>query len=122
MLERNFQSDLVRQLTKVGALILNVHGHAMQKSGWPDLFVAHVLWYGWIELKRETEVMTQLQKFRIKDLRDRGVDALCVRFQVQDEVVWIYAEDDKGTDLREPIVWSAKMDGLEIMRWLAQGC
>ena len=71
--------DLARRLEGVGALALKVHGHLMQEAGWPDLYVAHRTFHGWIEVKSGDRTLTALQRVRIGQIRARGVPALVVR-------------------------------------------
>lgn len=52
----------------------------MQQAGWPDLFVAHSQWTGWIELKVDKRQLEKLQELCIQDLLDRGVTAFCLRY------------------------------------------
>lgn len=51
-LSESVASTVVRDaLVKDGAMVLKIHGHAMQAPGWPDLYVAHPTYGGWIEMK-----------------------------------------------------------------------
>ncbi len=62
MRETKFQKAVKEQLESQGAWILNIHGHAMQKAGIPDLHVVHRKWSGYLELKCEKREATELQK------------------------------------------------------------
>lgn len=75
MKESNFQSLLVKSLRESGAIVFNIHGHAMQMAGIPDLYVAHNLWEGWLELKTGNNPATKLQQHTLKKLYDCGVNA-----------------------------------------------
>ncbi len=77
--ETSFQKKLVYLLRGRGAMVLNVHGHGMQGAGWPDLYVLHNLWTGWIELKVGKREVTALQGIKIRDIRKRGENALILR-------------------------------------------
>jgi len=79
MKENEFQRKIVRALESIGAWTLNVHGHRMQKSGVPDLYVAHPKWTGWIELKTNKGKPSDLQVCNIRSLINRGVSAYVVR-------------------------------------------
>lgn len=80
MAERHMQTKLVRSLEDGGAVILNIHGHAFQRRGWPDLYVGSSLWQGWLELKWRARPVTPLQKQKLEDLMDRDVWAFVLRF------------------------------------------
>ncbi len=85
--ENKFQTRLVGMLEKRGAKVLNIHGHMMQKSGWPDLFISHWDFTGWIELKVEEREVKTHQKLVIKDLRLRGTVAFVLRYEHDDETL-----------------------------------
>jgi len=86
MRESHFQRDLVLQLRGVGCLVFNVHGHAMQQSGWPDLQVYSPIWTGHLELKTKGG-LEELQRFRIQELRRRGTAAFCLRLRPPDIII-----------------------------------
>jgi hypothetical protein len=48
----------------------------MQVAGIPDLYVAHPIWTGWLELKAGTNVATKLQQHTLRKLMACGVDAI----------------------------------------------
>lgn len=87
--ENKFQAALVKEFEKMRCLVFNCHGHKMQAAGWPDLWIAHAAWTGWLELKRANREVTPLQKRRIRQILDHGVKAYVVRhrFIVEDEDV-----------------------------------
>ena len=81
---KEFQPALIKKLEGPGggALVFNVHGHAMQQSGWPDLQVysphlpncmIHM------ELKCRNNQASGMQRDRIRELRRRGTIAHVVR-------------------------------------------
>ena len=47
----------------------------MQMSGIPDLYIAHNIWKGWLELKTGNNPATTLQQHTLKKLYDCGVNA-----------------------------------------------
>ena len=94
-LERIYQHDLVTCFRSIGTLVLNLHGHMMQAPGWPDLYVAHWKWAGWLELKTEKDEPTTLQAQVIRDLKRRGVPAFVARLRGATEVI----EDECGSEL-----------------------
>lgn len=77
--ESHFQSEVKRALESQGAEVLNLHGHAMQAAGWPDLYVAHWAWEGWLELKSGAEKLTSAQAHKLKVLDQRQVAAFVLR-------------------------------------------
>lgn len=79
MLETDFTAQLVEALEGAGALTFKVHGHGMQKAGWPDLQVYCSRWTGHIEVK-VNEVCSNIQKIVISDLLQRGTPALVLRW------------------------------------------
>jgi hypothetical protein len=81
MTETDFKNRIVSALKSQGALTFKVHGHAFQSSGWPDLYVAHRKWTGWLELKVGSRALTTLQTIILRKLSDRGVSALELRFE-----------------------------------------
>ena len=101
--ESQMQTSLVKGLKDIGAMVLNLHGHAMQQSGWPDLYIVHWTWKGWIELKKEGGVATPLQKQRLGDLTVRGERAFLVELIERERWVSILI---KGSDqsTRERVV------------------
>jgi len=81
LLESKFQKHVKTYLENCGAMVLNVHGHQMQAAGWPDLYVAHENFNGWVELKVGKNWLSKLQEHRCRELDRRGVPALCLRME-----------------------------------------
>lgn len=120
MLERYFQSKLIDSLKRRGAMVLNLHGHEMMASGWPDLYVSHPIWRGWLELKTERGRLSTLQEMRLKDLAARRDYGYVVRYV--DGVTSI----DEDVELCGQSVWTWKggnplqMDAWELLKRLSQ--
>jgi hypothetical protein len=70
--ENQWKAALVKELRAAGALVLSVHGHAQQAPGWPDIYVAHCIWSGWIELKSHDGELSEAQR-----IVGRKLEALC---------------------------------------------
>jgi hypothetical protein len=70
-----------KELENCGAWVFNVHGHAMQRAGVPDLYVAHRKFHGWLELKVDNNSCSTLQKIVLRDLNARGVAAYVLRMK-----------------------------------------
>lgn len=95
MRESAFQGRVRQTLQGEGAMVLNLHGHSHQVSGWPDLFVAHWTWRGWLELKTGKRKLTALQRRVIDELRLRGEQVWVLRY-TQDGVS---LETSKGVEV-----------------------
>ena len=80
MKENEFASKLTRALRKCNAEVLSVVGNRMQASAWPDIYVAHTYWTGWIEFKGEKTLLRNDQKIMIERLIARNVYAFVVRY------------------------------------------
>ena len=78
-LETKFDEKLDEQLADVGAKVLNIHGHMYQKSGWPDRYISHWKWDGWLELKTMNYKLDPLQARIMEALNDRGTNAFTLR-------------------------------------------
>lgn len=81
MLERDFQRKITNRFKDLGWETFKIHGHAMQRSGWPDMFVCgHGLGTGvWIELKTDNGTVSTLQQVIITRMRQRGVPVVVLR-------------------------------------------
>jgi hypothetical protein len=77
MKENEWSAVLVPQMRRCNALVLNVHGEQYQQPGWPDLYVCHRFYRGWIELKGQTTYLESHQRAMIRKLKERG-DAVYV--------------------------------------------
>lgn len=74
MLENKFQSLVKREFESTGHMVLNLHGHARQAAGWPDLYVCGPFFRGWLELKCRGW-LRPLQVTIVRGLRQRGDEA-----------------------------------------------
>lgn len=77
--EAKFQKKVIASFKQRGAMVLNIHGHAMQAPGWPDLCIVMHQWNGWLELKREDGKLSTIQKLIIEELSRRGQNAFVLR-------------------------------------------
>ena len=113
VLESRFQTWFRRQLIEVGAMVLNVHGHAMQSPGWADLQVYHRIWTGHIELKMDPSVVKAggLQDKRLRDLRDRHTKTCWISMQQ------FVAKQKNWTESGSIRLWT-----LEDEEWSPQSC
>ena len=96
MREADFQTRLKRLLEGIGALVFNVHGHAMQSIGWPDLYVAHWKWSGWLELKVDHEPLREVQRIVLRELSKRRVPCFVLRLHVEEAMMDIVEINERG--------------------------
>lgn len=78
MTESQLTRRLCRELEELGALTFAVVGGMRQEAGWPDRYVAHAVWSGWLEFKVYGNALSPLQAKRLRELESRGVAAMCV--------------------------------------------
>ena len=86
MRESDFQKSIVKTIRAVGGKTFNVHGHAMQAPGWPDLQVYHRWWTGHLELKVGKNKATPKQRKVMLDLIERGTDAYVLRWVSEGQI------------------------------------
>jgi len=115
MKETNFQRILIKSLRECGATVFNIHGHAMQVAGIPDLYVAHKIWSGWLELKCGNNPPTKLQSHTLKKLNDSGVEAYIL---VEDKPRMILRKHSMEIVGYIPLL-SNSLDGIEFLNKLA---
>lgn len=84
--------DVCRLLTKQNALVLPIVGNRFAPPGWPDRYIAHRKWCGFIEFKGERTVVSPVQRRVIADLRARDVNVWVAR----DAGCQIVVEDEEG--------------------------
>ena len=70
---------LCRLFEQCNALTFAVVGGRMQQPGWPDRYVAHAYWSGWLEMKEKGR-LSQLQRKVLQGLHERGASAYVLRF------------------------------------------
>lgn len=112
MKESNFQRILVKSLRECGAVVFNVHGHAYQIAGIPDLYVAHPIWNGWLELKTGNNPLTKLQTKTLKNLEAAKVRV----FTLVEKKPRILVKDSDGTILSHIPFLINDLDGIDVLR------
>jgi len=122
MRESRFQSIVKAKMLGAGAMVFNVHGHAMQAPGWPDLQVYSPLWTGHLELKTMTGKPTVLQLRRIRQLRTMRQPAFILRedgalFDPDNEVGRLDVEGN-GRDWLDELRRYSDMGHLLTSTWL----
>ena len=78
MRESEFQAKIVKFLRQRDALVFNFSGSKFQ-SGIPDLYINHLYWEGWMELKMPNGALTAQQKHNLLELRRHGAKAYLIR-------------------------------------------
>ncbi len=78
-METRESAKLCRELEALGAMTLAITPDERGGAGWPDKYVAHHRWSGWLELKTGRRALTPLQRLTAHELRRRGVNAWAVR-------------------------------------------
>lgn len=73
--ETRFVSRLREALHAAGAVTFKAHGGPYATAGWPDLWVGHWRFSGWIECKAGDGEATKLQALTLARLREAGVAA-----------------------------------------------
>lgn len=112
MHERRFQKKVVDALREAGALVLNKVGSEAEGPGWPDLYIAHVAWTGWLELKTGFNWPTRVQNYRIAQLTERGVPAYLLRTvtTMSNVSIELYVPTNVGLD----VTWVVRGAGLQL--------
>lgn len=78
-LERDFSSRAKQEYVAVGAIIFVCTGSLWQGSGWPDWWVGHPEFTGWLELKVNKHKCERLQRIKLREMRKRRVPAFVYR-------------------------------------------
>ncbi len=71
--------EICEVLRRRNALVFAIVGSTMQEPGWPDRYVAHRKWSGWLEFKMMVGALSTKQRIIIRELTERGVPAYVVR-------------------------------------------
>jgi len=109
MKEKDFQAKIQSGLKIANAMVLNIHGHAMQAAGWPDLYVCHWRWKGWIELKVGTRQATPLQRIKLRELSIRN-ERCCLLKLITDKVEVYAIMNKKDLEYCGVIPWEKWID------------
>ncbi len=90
------------EMKRLGALVFAVVGGDMQEPGWPDRYVAHPSYVGWLEFKGATTRVEKLQEIVMRRLKARGANCYVVRWpgRIETETGELLREfDGTGGDL-----------------------
>lgn len=107
--ETKLTGRLVKVLRQMQGCVLNIHGSALQQEGWPDVYVSHSLWFGFLEFKVKDRKLSSSQKYVGNHLRKCRQPAWVIRIANQLFDVWVIVIEDfnakvfqtltlKGTD------------------------
>lgn len=108
---------LYRELRAHNALVLALVAHRAQEGGWPDCFVCHTLWRGWLELKADKTLVSLKQRYIIKELNARRSGSAFV-IRLPDRI-----EDTKGelilrfTDARDLLLKLHHVQSILCSNW-----
>ena len=80
MKENVFAKKITKNIRDCNGLVLSVVGSRMQENSWPDIYVAHKYWTGWIEFKGEKTRLRKDQALKLEQLCERGVQTYVVRY------------------------------------------
>ena len=79
MAENKYAQFIRKQLRNCNAECIPIVANKYAPAGWPDTYVSHPYWHGWIEFK---DVSTKIQKHQVRQLeklRKNGEQAWVVR-------------------------------------------
>jgi len=115
--ERDAARGLTALLRRCNARVLALTpGERQQATGWPDRYVAHPYWSGWLELKGPRTRVRPAQVAALRALRAAGARAWVLRFTSEDEVV---AEDEGGCAAATLARPKTPRDAAQLLRLLA---
>lgn len=71
MTEAQWTRKVCTEMRRCNALIFAIVGSRMQEPGWPDRYICHTWWHGWLEFKGEHTRLTPHQTRIINFLNSR---------------------------------------------------
>ena len=71
--ECNFTRFFCRSIERCNGMTYTLVGNSMAKAGWPDRFIAHSRWNGFIEFKLGSKPLSDMQRTILHGLHKRGV-------------------------------------------------
>ena len=86
----------------------------MQISGIPDLYIAHNIWAGWLELKTGNNPVTKLQQYTLKKLDACGVNAYILVGEKPRMTIKLH----EGTIIGYLSFMTNNIDGIEVLNTL----
>ena len=79
--ECKFTRWFCRCIARCNGRTFAVVGSKMQEPGWPDRYVVHKRWHGWIEFKHGSNRLSEIQRAVCTDLDRCGVNVLIGRIR-----------------------------------------
>jgi hypothetical protein len=101
-----------RTLEAQGAVTYPLVGNRYAPPGWPDRYIAHEAWQGFVEFKKHDGTLKKLQARRLQDLELRRVSTYVLRLSEDEEQIQV--EDRHGHVLLPYASWST------VSAWLLQ--
>lgn len=89
--ESDFTKMLCERIKRAGGHVMPMVGSNMQPSGYPDRYIAHPRFTGWLEMKKDDRQLTGEQRGCMVRLVARGVPAFTVRWHSKIDLVSISA-------------------------------
>lgn len=84
MSESKDTREFCAELLRVNARFLALVGSKQQQNGWPDRYVSHAYWHGWIEFKNGKRKLDPLQIVRRNDMNSRQPGS-CVMIRLYED-------------------------------------
>lgn len=72
-----YQTKIINDLKKDGWLVVKTI--KLSENGYPDIFAFKSGKAKFIEVKERNDTLKELQKYRIRQLREQGFDACCMQ-------------------------------------------
>lgn len=88
--ENDVRDLFCNSIERCNGVAFKVHGHLGQEPGWPDIYMAHRDWNGWIEFKRDGGAMTTLQYKRAFDLYRLKVPVMLFWYFNATQMIYVY--------------------------------
>jgi len=110
--------DVCAALRCCNTMVLPVVAGRMMPAGWPDRYVAHRAWSGWIEFKADAGRLSDIQLHVIEGLRTRGVNVVVARFVGGR----IHVSDETGTLITVLDTPRTGTEAYEFLRNLPHNC
>ena len=64
---RRFCAEMIR----LNGVVFAVVGGVRQEAGWPDRYICHRVWQGWIEFKNPNGTLSTKQRIVLRSLHER---------------------------------------------------
>ncbi len=69
MNESPWTRKICQEMRKCNAMVFSVVGGQMQMPGWPDRYICHRYWQGWLEFKGVQTRVSSIQRVVLRGLR-----------------------------------------------------